>query len=249
MSHQTATNKDIKHLYNTSIDEKYEGDYEFRRWFLTDRLRLDYYMTRTAIAHHLKHISFSSCLEFGPGAGTFSALPFRKNPKAQFDLLDISEAMKKQFHLELRGADNVQYRLNDILEYEPESMYDLFYSIRAVEYVDDKKAFFKKVCSLLNPGGHGLIVTKNPFYGSAEHGESTRSQHTGKLSMSEMKQLLEESGFSHVNIFPVIFRLPLIERLTLKFTEKYFEKNYAHPVSSKISKYMESYIVTFQKPA
>ncbi|OJI07349.1 hypothetical protein BK004_01290 [bacterium CG10_46_32] len=248
MSSPTASNQEIKELYERSIAEKYQNDYEFRRWFLTDRLRLDYFMTRTAIAHHLQGVMFSSCLEFGPGSGIFTATAYRRNPSARFDLIDISEAMKKQFVLEMRPIPNVSYMIGDIMEHDfGDSTYDLFYSVRAVEYVDDQEGFFKKVHGLLNAGGHGVIVTKNPHYGSAERGESTRSQHRGKLGVNQTEQLLAEVGFKNIQIYPVIIRLPIIERLTLRFTEKYFQRAYQKPFNKNMSRFVESYIVIFEK--
>lgn len=249
MSTSTASNQEIKELYERSIMEKYQNDYEFRRWFLTDRVRLDYFMTRTAIAHHLKDIHFSSCLEFGPGSGIFTATAFRRNPNARFDLIDISDAMKKQFALEMRSALNANYLVDDIMTHDFNGVaYDLFYSVRAVEYVDDREGFFRKVFGLLNTGGHGVMVTKNPLYSSAEHGQNIRKQHRGKLGIDDTEELLCAAGFTNIKIYPVIIRLPIIERLTLRLTEKYFQRVYRKPFQRRMSSFVESYIVTFEKP-
>ncbi|PIP67256.1 MAG: hypothetical protein CO042_04085 [Parcubacteria group bacterium CG_4_9_14_0_2_um_filter_41_8] len=240
-------NQKIKDLYETSIKDKYKNDYEFRRWFLSERLRLDYFMTRTAIMYHMRDDSFVSCLEFGPGSGIFTPIAYRRNPNAKFDLIDISEEMKNQFALEVRGRDNVNYIVGDILEHEFNQKYDFFYSVRAIEYVEDKEVLFKNIYSLMNEGGKGVIVTKNPFYGSAEHGDGTRWQHTGKLGIKDMRNILNASGFKSVAIYPVIVRFPVIERFTLKFTEKYFNKIYRNPISEQMSRFIESYIVMFEK--
>lgn len=248
MTAAISSNQEIKKLYDCSVGEKYQNDYEFRRWFLTDRLRLDYAMTRTALARHLRDVQFSSCLEFGPGSGIFTATVFRRNPEAHFDLIDISEAMKKQFELEMRQSPNVNYLVDDIMTHDfGAQTYDLFYSVRAVEYVDDKAGLFKKMCTLINPGGRGIIVTKNPYYGSAERGTSARWQHTGALSPRDMAHALESAGCINVRMYPVVVRLPIIERFTLRFTEKYFQRAYQKPFSESVSRFVESYIVTFEK--
>lgn len=243
------SNQKIKDLYEHSIADKYQNDYEFRRWLLTDRLWLDYFMTRTAIKHHLQGTNFNSCLEFGPGAGTFTPLAYRQNPDAHFDLLDISAAMKQQFALEMRSAANVNYIIGDIMAYDFGPVnYDLFYSVRAVEYLENQAEFFKKIFQLLAPGGRAVVVTKNPFYGRAEHGASTRWQHQGKLGIDALQSLLSAVGFSEIVVCPVIIRFPLIEKLTLRFTKKYFLSAYRQPFNKKMSRFIESYIVTFKKP-
>lgn len=240
-------NQKIKDLYENSIVDKYKNDYEFRRWFLTERLRLDYFMTRTSLYHHLKGSSFSTCLELGPGSGIYTPIVYRANPQAQFDLLDISEEMKKQFSLEVRGRKNVNYIVGDILTHEFIRQYDFFYSVRTIEYIEDKEALFKKIYSLVKPGGMGAIVTKNPYYGSAEHGSGTRWQHTGKIGVNDMRNILNEAGFTSVAIYPVIVRFPIIERFTLKFTEKYFNRIYKKPMTDKNSRFIESYLAIFKK--
>lgn len=244
----TIANQNIKDLYERSIIEKYQNDYEWRRWLLTDRLWLDYFMTRTAIQHHLRNISFNSCLEFGPGSGTFTPLVYRRNPDARLDLIDISEEMKRQFTLEMRSVPNVNYMVGDIMTHEfgPKT-YDLFYSVRAVEYVDNQVELFKKVFQLLNPGGHGVVVTKNPFYDRAEHGEGTRWQHRGKLGIDALQHLLSTAGFTNVSLCPVIIRFPLVEKLTLRFTKNYFQRVHRQPLKRKMSRFIESYIITFAK--
>ncbi len=240
-------NQKIKELYENSIVDKYKSDYEFRRWFLTDRLRLDYFMTRTSLCYHLSSAKFSTCLELGPGSGIYTPIVYRANSEAQFDLLDISEEMKKQFSLEVRGRENINYIVDDFLTHEFTRHYDFFYSVRAIEYIEDKKALFQKIYSIMNQGSTGVIVTKNPYYGSAEKGAGTRWQHTGKLGVQDMRNILNKTGFTSVAIYPVIVRFPIIERFILKFTEKYFNKIYKKPMIDKNSRFIESYLTIFKK--
>lgn len=248
MSAAITSNQEIKELYEHSITEKYQNDYEFRRWFLSDRLRLDYCMTRTALSHHLKDVTFSSCLEFGPGSGIFTATAYRRNPEARFDLIDISEAMKNQFTLEMRPMPNVRYTVGDIMTHDfGGATYDLFYSVRAIEYVDDKEQLFRKMHACIREGGRGIIVTKNPYYGSAERGSTTRWQHTGRLGPRDMEQALASAGFRNVKLYPVVIRLPIIERFTLRFTEKYFNRVYTKPLREASSRFVESYVAVFEK--
>ena len=247
MNQTEPSNQKIKELYNTAIPGKYRNDYETGRWFVTDRLRLDYFMTRMAIKRHLEDVEFSSCLEFGPGSGAFTPLVYRLNPEARFDLLDISKEMKKQFTLEMRDRPNVNYMVGDIMSHQFSDRYDFFYSIRAIEYLEDKKAFLKKIFGLLNQEANGLIVTKNPLYGASERGDKSRWQHSGRLGTEKMKIILEEVGFGNISFYPVVARLPLVERLTTRLTEKYWRSVYKKEIKGEPSRFIESYLVKFSK--
>jgi len=179
-------NKDIGTNYNSSIPQgQYKNDYEFNRWSIRPRNRAEYYMTYLSIKEHLDGVSFTSCLELGPGPGTWTRLLYRANRAAEFDLVDVSEAMHEQFRLEMRESGNVRYQVSDIMKYEPRKAYDLFFSSRAVEYLEDKVAFFTKLATIIAVGGTGIIVTKNPKQGVRK---TTEPLHQGQIAMPEMKQ-------------------------------------------------------------
>lgn len=225
--------------------EKYQSDYEFNRWFVRGRNRAEYYMTYLAIKRRLEGISFNSCLELGPGPGTWTRLIFRANPEAEFDLVDISEEMKRQFQLEMRGGEKVNYQISDIMTYAPQKQYDFFFSSRAVEYLDDKPGFFKKLNSFLKTGGAGLIVTKNPFHGVRK---SKKAAHQGQIPMIEMEKLLRDNGFTDVHFYPAVIRLPIISRFTSKLSEMIFHNRIdKEPKKQGINRTIESYIVAFRK--
>jgi len=242
----TLKNQEFGIGYDKAIQgEKYQNDYEFNRWFVRDRNRAEYAMTYLAIKHSLKGISFNTCLEFGPGPGTWTRLLFRANPEARFDLVDISKEMKNQFRLEMRGGERVNYMVSDVMEYSVEQPYDLFFSSRMVEYLDDKVAFFKKLPNLVKVGGAGVILTKNPFHGVRK---SKKPAHQGQISMPEMKSLLESNGFSDVRFHPVVIRLPIISRFTSAVSERIFHKHIdKEPNLQAANRTIESYLVTFKK--
>jgi len=240
------TGEAVRAHYDTDIESKYGNEYEFNRWFKQARTWLDYYMTHRAISHHLKSLSFNSCFELGPGPGTWSKLLYRHNPNAQFDLLDISDAMKQQFALEMRAQSNVTYTVSDFLEYTPrEKQYDLFFSSRALEYLPNKEEAVEKIAHLVKPGGTSIIITKNPHAFTLRK-KHTKAFHTGQLSTHNLTRLLNNVGFENIEIYPVIVRLPLIDRLTLRLSRKLFEHLYTRP-TSKLSSIAESYCVICKK--
>ncbi|MFW0871386.1 MAG: class I SAM-dependent methyltransferase [Patescibacteria group bacterium] len=239
-------NHNIKEFYNYLVDgETYRKDFEFNRWFIRARNRAEYAMTYIAIKAHTANLKFTNCLEVGPGPGTWTRLLYRTNPKAEFNLVDISEAMREQFYLEMRDLPNVKYRVQDVMEYNEDIQYDLFFSSRAVEYFDDKPEFFKKLSKLVVNKGRGVMVTKNPYHGvRKDKGEA----HQGQIPMPKMKEMLEDNGFSNVRFYPAVIRIPIISRFTSELAEYLFEKRINREIDiHKINRIVESYIVTFTK--
>ena len=239
-------NQKIKEFYNDLVDgSTYEKDFEFNRWFIRARNRAEYAMTYLTIKQHTKGISFTSCLEVGPGPGTWTRLLYRVNQNAAFDLVDITEAMRKQFKLEMRSSPNVTYHVADIMDYQDAQPYDLFFSSRAIEYFDDKPAFFVKLQSLVAINGKGVLITKKPFHGIRK---DKRTAHQGQISMSEMKKMLEENGFVEVKFYPAVVRIPIISRFTSELSEYLHEKCLNKELNiTKTNRVVESYLVSFKK--
>lgn len=239
-------NRKIKELYKDVIPGRYQNNYEFNRWFNSALDRLDYFMMHSAIQHHLSNVTFESCLEFGPGPGTWTRLLYRQNPKAKLDLVDISEEMKGQFELEMRTKENVNYHLIDVMDFRPNAPYDFFFSSRAIEYLEDKKGFLEKLKNdFLRPGGQGVIVTKNPLFNPWRQKKDKRFQHQGQIAPMEMAKMLQEAGFMDIVIYPVIIRM-VWDRFSLKFSEKKFCEIYDKPLNDKNLLITESYLIVFK---
>ena len=244
---EKLTNKNIQDFYNSKIEDRYENDYEFNRWFKNSRLRLDYYMVYKSIKHHLKDVDFNNCLELGPGPGTWTKLLYKKNPNANFDLVDISKSMKGQFMGEMRRQPNTNYVVGDINEYNFDKQYDLFFSSRAIEYLDNKQLLLEKVFRVLVKGGQGMIITKNPNIGLFNRKKTTRWQHSGQISIKKLQDKLKDTGFKNIKVYPVIIRLPIFDRLKFSWSEKLFEKVFRYRLSNKLLPFVESYIIIFEK--
>jgi len=241
----TLKNKEISTGYNTGVSGNYDNDYEFNRWNIRSRNRAEYAMTYEAIKNHLQSVEFSTCLEVGPGPGTWTRLAYRVNPKANFDLVDISEAMKEQFELEMRTLPNVHYFVDDIMTYSETKQYKLFFSSRAIEYFDDKEAFMSKLGRLIVSSGNGVIVTKNPYHGIRKDKDVG---HQGQVPMPKMKKMLEENGFVDVKFYPVVVRIPIISRFTSELSEYLHEKWLNKELNiTKTNRVVESYLVSFKK--
>ncbi len=245
---EKLSNQNIKNFYDSKIkSSKYQDNYEFNRWFSTPRLRLDYFMMHNSIQHHLKDVKFSFCLEIGPGPGTWTRALYRRNSKAVFDLVDISEEMKKQFLLEMRNQPNINYAIQDFHKYNLSRKYDLFFSSRAIEYSEDKKMFIEKVFNSLNKGGKGIIITKNPDFRAWRAEKDKRWQHKKKIYLESIKKLLESQGFKNIIAYPVIIRFPIIDRFSLVFSEMIYDRVCERPTAKSIYYFTESYLIKFEK--
>ncbi|MAZ30045.1 hypothetical protein CL655_02050 [bacterium] len=236
-------NAAIAEQYNQAMADKYQNDYEFNRWFIRARNRAEYAMTYQAIKHHLQPLRYTRCLELGPGPGTWTRLLYRHNPTATYQLVDISEAMREQFTLEMRTLPNVTYTLSDIAQFESAERFDIFFSSRAIEYLDDKPAFFAQLKTLLKPGSTGVVITKNPYHGIRK---SKKATHQGQLTIETMHQSLREHGFTDISSYPVVVRIPLMSRLTSEVAEYFFKQWYTEPLAPAAKhRLIESYITVF----
>ncbi len=108
----------IKEMYNRDNISKYGQDYEFKRWLSNENAKTDYAMTYRAIEFGIKDIKFNSCLELGPGPGTWTKLILNKKDNTKIVLLDISKEMLKQAKNNLSRYKNAIYKEINFLNYE-----------------------------------------------------------------------------------------------------------------------------------
>lgn len=237
-------NNEVKKYFDLAINEKYGDFYEFNRWFSSPSLCLDYYMTGRSVMERLKDLKFEKCLELGPGPGTWTKFIYRANSNASFDLVDISEEMKVQFSLEMRSVPNVNYFVEDIVNFSTDKKYDFFFSSRAIEYLENKLIVFEKIYSLLDKKAKCIIITKNPIK------KNKRLQHQGQISPDNLEKILNDVGFINIRVFPVIIRIPFLNKFIPKFSlfvfEKIFRRNLKQ-INYLFSRFIESYLIEFDK--
>lgn len=238
----------MRELYNHSIPERYHYAYEVRRWLLSRRMWETFRMTYLTLEHHLETIEYDSCLELGPGAGTWTKLLLARNPSAKLTLMDISEEMINQLRFNLGHRDNIEIINTDFTRAEPLHKYDLFFSIRVLEYLGDIENVLEKVRGSLKKGGQALIVTKmpHPVRSSIWHlGRKQPIQHTGQVSPSSILTLAKQKGFRNVKLFPVTFSLPLrIQPFWLNWV--IWKASYRNLLNRGIYPLCESYMIRFE---
>ena len=258
MTSTGCSNRDIRALYNQLVPGKFQGDYEFERWFRRPRSRSEYFMTYSSIRRQCEDVQFSRCLEIGPGPGTWTPVLFRSNPSAEFDLVDISEEMREQFFGGMRaGLENVRYHTGDFLDFQAERPYDFVLCSRALEYFEDKRAFATQLARLLASGAEGVMITKNPdrwLLRKLIGRKDRRSHHQGQVGIRKLRDLLEAAGFRNVKCFPAVIQLP-VGRLLAPVATGLVEGFYARLCGRELSTaprwvvgITESYLVRFSRP-
>lgn len=209
---------DIGEIFDTKIREKYDGDYEYNRWFKNSVTRAGYEMTLKSIKEHFlnENFHFLDYIELGPGPGTWTKLFIEKNKTASFDLVDISSEMLKLAKNNLRGHQNIRYFESDFLDFKPDKNYDLFFSSRALEYIRDKESAVKKIADLLKSGGRGFIITKTPKYlRSRILMRQIPEIHRHQISPGKLSVILSKNQFRNIEIYPATMNFPLLHSTRL----------------------------------
>ena len=244
-------NSDVKAFYNNTMPGKFGDDYEYNRWFKDAIQRVGYDQTKDAITRHVLNattLTPSAILELGPGAGTWTKLLCARFPDAQIDALDISKEMLARAKAALVGeGERVQYIESDVLDWNAGGEYDLFFSSRVLEYIDDKSKFASQVFHFLAPGGRGFLITKMPHYTRDRLlGRTPSALHQGQIAPQELARELTSAGFVDVQCFPVTISLPLLHSAKANaLLGHIIGTGKIGPIGAFFA---ESYAVTFRKP-
>lgn len=147
--------------------------------------------------HFLKIVQLSDSsrvLEVGAGGGRWGF--FLANKIASYIGLDISEQMVCIANEEVENLNlsNLQFQCKSILDFEPNTKFDLVYFSGVLMYMDDSEALLSiiKASSLLARGG--LIISRDSIQ------KNYRIEKTGNYPViyrteDEYKMLFEKSGF------------------------------------------------------
>jgi ubiquinone/menaquinone biosynthesis C-methylase UbiE len=240
--------EEVGALYDKKIADEYRSSYEDKRWFSTPLRKAHYEMARDTLLYlfNLEKNSPSQVLEVGPGPGTWTKLLLEKSPNAEYTLVDVSKEMLSLAKENLKNYTNVQFIHSGFLESKLSASYDFFFSSRAIEYIKDKKAFAKKLKSLINLNGSGVIITKNPKYVRAFlRGRKVSELHKDQIRPALLRAILRDNGFEILNMVPVTLNFPLIKSPALgKALFSLFGKRPLTPISSFFA---ESYAIRFKK--
>jgi ubiquinone/menaquinone biosynthesis C-methylase UbiE len=206
----------IKKLYD-DYASKPEG-YEYQRWRKDIVCQRDYEQTLRSLFYHLDDRHFGSILEVGCGVGTWTV--HLRNYCESMTLVDISKRMIEITLNRLRELNfhNISGIVSDFQVpcLDANEKYDAIFSIRAIEYMENKATVLSNMYRLLNPGGLIFIITKNPHRGQIPFLSLITKKTIFKLPKmfsheSHYKNvlvLMQKAGFRSPNAYPVIVSYP-----------------------------------------
>ncbi len=237
---------DAHTFYTEQVGEAVAGDYEAARWNTSPLKRAQYDMTKEAITRHALPLfsSVPSILEVGPGPGTWTKLLIKENPKASLTLVDLSKDMLGMAREALIGNSQISFVESDFLAFPTNAQYGGFFSSRAIEYFDYKKAA-THVAALLMPGAPGVIITKTPkpLFDFLKNRSS--GMHTTQIAPSALTNVLRSEGFLVRKVRIATATVPGLGSRTLNMLMFRFLTTLPLPLLSVFS---ESYMVVFEKP-
>ncbi len=236
----------IRNFYNIKAKKISDKGYEYARWFSTKEKSRQYKFSTLSLLYHLRDIEFKNCLEIGCGPGTWTKLLLKKYPRAKFTCLDISREMIKQFKSAIKSK-KVKAITNNFLDQKFKEKYNFIFCSRAIEYIPNKQIVIRKIYSLLEPGGKGIIITSppHPAFLSIKKllGKKIDFEHSQRISIKEMSRLLRKTGFEKINFYPILFTDSFLVPTSFLFRNFYKKK------WGLVSKMLASgYLVKFEKP-
>ena len=239
---------EVKKTYNKFVGEELITSYEYDRWFKSPLLKLGFDMTLDTISRRLlsKVDCIKTIFELGPGGGTWSKRLLEKYASASLDMLDISDAMLVEAKQAVEKYHNrISIIQADFLQFETDKKYDLFFSSRVIEYLDQNIGI-SQVSKILKPGGTAFIITKTPHYMRSKLvGKNLSKFHQGQITPKKLKKIVKENGFSNIRMYPVTVHMPFVNMLVLDwFLYKILSKFRLNFISQFFS---ESYCIIFTK--
>ncbi len=240
--------KEVKNIYDKFVGEELTTPYEYDRWFKSPLLKFGFDMTLDTISNRLfqRVDSPKDIFELGPGGGTWSKRLLAYYPLVSLDMLDISDAMLAESEKAVeKYQDRVTTTQADFLEFKTNKKYDLFFSSRVIEYLNQEIAIVQ-VEKLLKPSGTAFIITKTPHYKRARFsGKKLGKFHQGQITPKKLKSIVKKNGFGDIEMYPVTIHIPFINILMLdKIMYKIVSKFKLNFVSQFFS---ESYCIIFTK--
>jgi len=147
---------------------------------------------------HLERYQFArqylvqgSVLDIACGVGYGTAL-LAEHPEVTKALgVDISSA-SVQYALQRYNGDRVSYICSDALQFCPEQQFENIVSLETIEHVDDPRALFSHLVSLLAPGGR--LITSIPVTPSVD----ANPHHKTNFSTKTFMQMGEEFSLNYV---------------------------------------------------
>lgn len=170
-------------------------------------------------------------LDLGVGTGITAQIVRRVLPNARLDMVDFSRQMLAGARKRL-GTKNTKYLLGDYMKMKFPWQYDLVIAVIGVHHQDTagKKWLFKKIYSLLKPGGififGDLVTYKNPR--TAARNNALHYHHLVEHTASERS--LTEWAHHHMflnDLAPIENQMLWLSRVGFKVKKDFCKMNTA----------------------
>ena len=157
-------------------------------------------MRRFEVARLMRCVQPATILDVGCGCGFHDAEMARYPFVRRVDAIDYSPKSieKAEAHY---GHPKVRRTVADLVEFEPETPYDLVVSFQVIEHTEDADDFVRQCLRCCRPGGHVAIFTVNrmrPYNRRrARHGKEPELEdpmHKREFTIAELEEIGERNG-------------------------------------------------------
>lgn len=224
------------------------------RWQRHPVSRSHYRQTRRSLEVAFGRLGpVAEMLEIGCGPGTWTDLCL--GMARRLAVVDISSEMLKVLHERFAGAALESF-CGDFTD--PQLAlpggFDVVFSARALEYMDDKEAMVARSARLLKPGGWLLVVTKNPGWTDQRREARRRPAeliHSDWIGWPQLEAHYRRQGLEQVVTYPVClgsYHWPLATGPGIRFCERLQRRWLRQPLAPGRSYLTESYLTLGRTP-
>jgi ubiquinone/menaquinone biosynthesis C-methylase UbiE len=258
---KTDSSSFFKELFD-NLANKFGMKYEYERWKKSDVGRKDYHQTLGFLLHNLDDLHFTNILEIGCGVGTWTV--HLCNHCKNITLLDISDGMVELTANRLKQLNFT--RVSKIVgDFQDPNLtmngdYDAIFSIRAIEYMEDKSFVLSRMYDLLNEGGFVFVITKNPYRSlvpflsvfKAKVGFKQPKALRHMIHYRDLAVRIQKAGFKDINVYPVIISIATttsayMHKRALPLSNWIFQRIYKKRLNPLYIPITESYCITARK--
>lgn len=182
-----------------------------RKWIPYPR-----YIFRKTIALELikKYIPIESYfLEIGGGAGDFSRALIKMGLRGK--IIDFSEKSYQTIKELSKQTNNLRIEKADFLKFNEREKYDLIIMFEVLEHISQENLVMERINYILKDGGYALISV--PARKNLWDAWDNLAGHVKRYEKEELKQLLQNGGFSIVQFYSYGFPFLNIIKIFRKF--------------------------------
>lgn len=244
------------------------GDYIYSRWGDSEIKRRHYRQTESALENAINKIRVTGdVLEIGCGPAVWTNHFIEK--ASHLLLIDISKEMLDKACERIMSWEQgsykhkVSYQCGDFASISlDENKFDSIISLRALEYMSDKRGAIKKCYDILKKRGRLLILTKNRAWldhilalkavksGSDENIPVEKAIQMDLVDWRDLVIMFREAGFRNICTFPAVlgsYHRPLVWNPGLWVCDILHKYLHKRTISKILNPLIESYLTVGEK--